>query len=148
MIAGELSNSGPARRRRGFGLVEMAVAGALLMAMILITLQLVGWAAREGQAVARREAATRLVGTVMERILARPFATISTEALVPLVTEAGQERSPSAGVLSVEVIPIASIDDHRQKKVVVQVRWPDLMPGSMAPVRLVAWTTDRRGTQP
>ena len=136
------------RRRRGFGLPEMAIAGLLLTTMVLITLQLVGWVARDRQTIGRREAATRLVAGVLERSLAHPWPEITTEALAPLVESANRDRPAAAGELAVEVVAVEPVAGHRQKKINLTVSWP-VESGIGAPVRLVAWTIEpTRGNQP
>ncbi len=68
-------------RRRGFGLVEMTIACVLLAAAMAATLQVVGWVALERRAVERRERAVLEASNLMERIAARPWDELTTEAL-------------------------------------------------------------------
>ena len=137
------------RHRRGYGLIEMGVAGVLLATMTLLTLQLVGWVTRDRQAIARREAATVLVANILERVLARPFEELTTDRLAPLVAEVMTDRPPTLGALRVEVTPAGSVGGLDQKRVVVEVRWPQHLAAMGSPVRLIAWTTERpRGTTP
>ncbi len=135
-------------RRRGFGLVEMAVAGLLFGTMALLTVQLVGWVATERQAVARREAVGRALSNLMERTLTRPWAEVTTEALAPLAASAGQSRPIAPGVLRVEVVPGEAVDGRGQKRIVVEVTWPDRSGVAQSPARLVAWTYERQGVGP
>jgi len=135
-------------RRRGFGLVEMAVAGVLFATIVLITVQVVGWVASERAAVGRREAATRAAGNLMERILARPWADLSTESLAPLVRSLAGSQSIAPARLQVEVLAGPLLDGRGQKKVVVEVVWPERSRVNESPLRLVAWTFERKGNQP
>ena len=144
MIKSHLIPTGP-RRRRGYGLIEMGVAGVLLATMTLLTLQLVGWSARDRQSVARREAARVLVANVLERVLARPFAEITTDGIAPLVAALGADRPPALGTLRVEVTPAESVAGLSRKKVVVEVFWPRNLAEMGSPVRLIAWTTTHPG---
>ena len=139
---------GPPHRRRGFGLVEMAVSGVIFVAMVILTIQLVGWVAVDRKATSRREAATRLVGTVMERVLARPWPEITTEALAPLARESGDKGVAAPGILKIEVVSAPAVDGRGQKRVLVAIEWPDRSKIAESPVRLVAWTSERKGTQP
>lgn len=136
------------RPRRGFGLVEMAVAGVLLATMVLLTLQLVGWSATDRRALSRREAATRLVANVLERALAHPWSEISTAGLTPLVGSVRGDGAAADGVLSVDVTPAPPLDGSAQKKIVVEVAWPVQAGSPGAPVRVVAWTTEQGAMKP
>ena len=135
-------------RRRGFGFVEMAMSGLLLMAMVLITMQVVGWVAADRRAFARRDRATRLVGQVLEQSLARPWADLSTEGLAALAREANQAEPTAGGSLRVEVAPAPEVGGLAQKKILVEFTWPDRSKVAEAPVRLVAWTLARKEGQP
>ena len=145
MIRSALIPTRTRHRRRGYGLIEMGVAGVLLATMTLLTLQLVGWSARDRQAIARREAATVLVANVLERVLARPDAEITTDGVGSMVAALIKDRPPALGTLRVEVTPAASVAGLSQKKVVVEVTWPRNLAEMGAPVRLIAWTTARPG---
>ena len=110
--------------RRGFGLVEIVVAAVLFAAILMITVQVVGWAALDRKAAARRDAAAHLVANVMERALARPWAEITTEALAPLAAAHPLGTDPQvAGTLRIEVAPAPAVDgrgqkaDHRRRRV-------------------------------
>jgi len=134
--------------RRGFGLVEMAVSGALFAAMVVIAAQLVGWIALDRKATARRERATRLVANVMERVLSRPWTEITTEPLAPLARSATEGKPNSAGSLTIEVAPAPALDGRGVKKITVEVRWPDRSKVAESPVRLIAWTFEPKGARP
>ena len=129
--------------RRGFGLIELAAAGALFAAVVAITLQLIGWMANERRTVHQREVAARTVGNVMERILARTWPMITDEAIAALVVEHNRAATRTSGRLRVAVVPEASLEGVLVKKVVVEVAWPDLARVPEAPVRLIAWTYQR-----
>ena len=134
-------------RRRGFGLVEMAVAGVLLATIIAITAETVARVTTDRKATARREAATRLVGNVMERALARPWSEISTEALTLVATSANVGNRQDAS-LRVEVTAAPEVGGRGVKRVVVEVRWPDRSKVAESPVRLVAWCFEPKGVEP
>lgn len=136
------------RRRRGFGLVELAASGVIFAAMAAITAQVVGAVAAEAKAAARREHAARLAGDVMERALARDWAGLTTEALAPLADSAlAADPIPGASI-RFEVVPTPAVGRRGQKRVVVEVRWPDHAKAAEAPVRLVAWTLEGKGARP
>jgi Prokaryotic N-terminal methylation motif len=140
MIA-DRSNRAP-DRRRGFGLIEMAIAGALIAVAMTVTVQVVGWIALERRAVERRERALLEAENLMERIVAAPWQDLSTESVKRFSlseTTAGFLRSPTLDVI------VTPFDDApARKKVVVEIRWLDRTGRPEAPVRLVAWAY-RRG---
>ncbi len=146
MIANSLASR--TSRRRGFGLIEMAVAGALFLAMVLITIQLIGWVATERQAVNRREVATRALGNLIEQILARPWTEISTESITSVAASMNGSRSTGRGQIRAQVIDGPAVDGRGSKKVVAELVWPDHDKRVGASVRLVAWTFERKGTTP
>lgn len=135
-------------RRRGFSLVEIAVACVLFGTMAIIALQVIGWVATDRQAISRREGATRVVSNLMERILAHPWADQTAAGLAPLADSARGSKSLAATQLRVEVTPAAPIDGRASRKILVEVVWPDRMRVAEAPIRLVAWTFQRQGDQP
>ncbi len=133
--------------RRGFGLVEMAVAGVLLATIVVITAETVARVAADRKAAGRREAAARLVGNVMEQALARPWSEITTEALASLVNSTNDRKPKPAEMLRVEVTDAPKVGGRGAKRVVVEVRWPDQSKFAESPVRLVAWTFEPKGVE-
>jgi hypothetical protein len=132
-----------ARGRAGFGLIEMAMTGVLIAAAMAATLQVVGWVARERRGVERRERAVLEASNILERVAARPWDDLSTEALAPIkLPEAARAFLP---VSSID-LKVATIEDAPgRKKLTVEVRWSDRSGRPEAPVRLVAWAYRRGG---
>jgi Tfp pilus assembly protein PilV len=129
-------------RRSGFGLIEMTIAGVLIVVAMTVTVQIVGSIALERKAVERRERALLEAENVLERIVARPWNELTNESL-----SKSQLSSTTAGFLRSPTLKasVASFDDApARKKVLVEIRWLDRSGHSEAPVRLVAWTY-RRG---
>ncbi len=135
-------------QRRGFGLVEMGVAGILLATIIVIAAETVAWVAADRKATARREAATRKVANVVERALAHPWSEISGEALAPLARSANDRKPTPSETLRIAVTSAPDVGGRGAKKVVVEVRWPDRSKVAESPVRLVAWTFEPKGGKP
>ncbi len=135
-------------RRRGFGLIEMAVSAVLFAALAAITLQVVAWVALDRRAAARREGATRRVANVMERILARPWPAITTAGLAALAAPPAGADPAVDGTLRIEVLPAPPVAGRGQKRIVVAVEWPDRAKVAEAPVRLVAWTYEPGEARP
>jgi Tfp pilus assembly protein PilV len=130
------------KRRSGFGLIEMAVAGTLIAAGMAATVQVVGWVALERKAVERRERAVLEAENLMERIVTWPWDELSTESMKRYSirgSTAGFLRDPT---LKVDVTPFE--DAPARKKVVVEIRWLDRSGRPEAPVRIVAWAYRRK----
>jgi hypothetical protein len=130
------------RRRPGFGLIELAITGVLIAAAMATTLQVVGWVALDRRAVERRERAVLEASNLMERIAARPWDELKTEALSLLKLSETASRFLPGSTLELKVEPTE--EAPARKKLTVEVRWRDRSGRPEAPVRLVAWAY-RRG---
>jgi hypothetical protein len=124
-------------RRRGFGLIEMAIAGVLIVVAMTVTVQVVGSIALERKAVERRERALLEVENVLERVVSWPWDELTTESMRRYSVSsasAGFLRNPTLNVTvtPLEVAPV-------RKKVIVELRWLDRSGRPEAPVRLVGW---------
>jgi hypothetical protein len=124
-------------RRSGFGLVEMAMTGVLIVAAMTITAQVIGWVALDRRASERCERAVFEASNLMERISARPWDDLKTEnlaAIKPDPSTASFLHDPS---INLKVEPFD--DAPPRKKLTVEIRWLDRSGHPEAPVRLVAW---------
>ena len=140
MIANRSKSRGG--RRPGFGLIEMAVTGVLIAAAMAATLQVVGFVALERRSVERRERAVLEASNLLERVAARPWDELSTEALGSIrMAEASAAFMPGS-TLELKVVP--HDDAPARKRITVEIRWLDRSGRPEAPVRLVAWAY-RRG---
>jgi Tfp pilus assembly protein PilV len=130
------------KRRKGFGLIEMAVTGVLIAVAMTVTVQVVGWIALERKAVERRERALLEAENLLERIVSYPYDELTTEKVKRfsiLTASASFLRGPN---LNVTVTPFE--DAPVRKKIAVEIRWLDRSGRSEAPVRLVAWAYQRK----
>ena len=136
------SSHGPTRRR-GFGLIEMAISGLLIAAAMAITVQVVGWVATDRRSVARRERAVVEASNLMERIAARPFDEITPESLAALeLPEAARSSLPGSTLTAT----VAARDDAPAgKRITVEIRWRGRSGQAESPVRLVAWAYRKGG---
>jgi hypothetical protein len=132
-----------AARRPGFGLIEMAIAGLLIAAAMAATLQVVGWVATERRAVERRERAVLEASNLLERITARPWDELSTEALGSIKLNEQASAFLPGSALALKVVPFE--DAPSRKRITVELRWQDRSGRPEAPVRLVAWIYRRGG---
>jgi hypothetical protein len=144
MIA-DRSNLPASGRRGGFGLIEMAITGALILAAMTVTVQVIGWIALERKAVERRERAVLEAENLLERISSHPWDELSTESMTRYKVPSTAAGLLRGSTLKVEVTPFD--DAPARKKILLELRWLDRSGRPEAPVRLVAWSY-RRGEGP
>jgi prepilin-type N-terminal cleavage/methylation domain-containing protein len=132
-------------RHRGFTLVELLAAAAMVGVVLAVMVPVIGWAAAERRAVARRERAMLEAANVLERLAERPWDRITNEDLKRVqLSESASAALPGAS-LRVEVAEIAGPPEA--KRVRVAIRWRDRPGVDAAPVRLSAFV-HRRGVGP
>ena len=129
--------------RRGFTLIELIVAGALLLAAMAISAQFLGWLAAERRAADRRRAAIQEAAIVLERLAARPWAELTPESARALRLSEPARRALPGGELAVDVSERDGL-----KRIAVAVRWRGRSGGPEAPARLTAWVARRGGGRP
>ena len=137
MIAEGTDHPQTSRRRSGFSLIELTVAGGLLIVAMTVTVQVVGWVARERLAVERRERALLEAENLMERALALPWDGLTAESAGRLMVSESTARLLRRPTLELAVTPYD--DAPARKRVSVSLRWLDRAGQPEAPVRLVAW---------
>jgi hypothetical protein len=132
-------------RHRGFGLVEMAATGVMVMAAMAITVQLLGWAAAGRRDVARRERAILEASNLLERLAARPWEQLTADAVRGVtLSDATKEALPGAA-LTIDVADIAAAPAAR--RITVAITWRDRAGKAEAPARLVGWAYRRGGAR-
>ena len=126
-----------APRRRAFTVFEMTIAVILLAAVMGVTVQTLGWVARERRASEAREVAVREVANLMERLAARPWDRLSPDSVKGVtLSETGRRALPGAE-LAVAVDDKGASDGA--KRVALTLRWRDRAGEWVAPVRLTTW---------
>jgi len=134
---------GRSRRRRGFTLIEVGVAGALLLVTMAMTAQALGWMAAERRAADRRREAVQEAANVLERLAARPWAELTPESARALRLSGPARRALPGGELAVDIAERDGL-----KRIAVTVRWRGRSGGPEAPARLTAWVGRREGGRP
>jgi type II secretory pathway pseudopilin PulG len=121
----------------------LLAAAAMIGVVLAVMLPMLGWAAAERRAVARRERAALEAANLMERLAARPWDRLTTEGLKrePL-SEAAASALPDAN-LAIEVVEVAG--PPASKRIRVAIRWRDRPGVDAAPVRLSAFVHRRGG---
>ena len=123
--------------RRGMMLLEVIVAGALLLAMMAICLQMLHAAAGQHRATEIRQTAIREAANVMERLAAVPWHDLTAEGTGQIKLSADANRHLPGGKLDVELVE--SADHPEAKRIIVRVHWKDRAGQPVRPVQLVAW---------
>ena len=130
-------------RRRGYSLLEIFVAGTVLAAVLVISVQLVRATAAQRQATGRRQVAVQETANLMERLVARPWAELTPEAARSVQLSAEVRQALPGADLAVDVAPAPG--DAEAKTITVQLRWKDGAGQWLPPVRLVALRYRERG---
>ena len=136
----------PMRYRRGIAVLEVSVAGALSIVLMIIAAQMLGWVVSERRGAERRLWATTEAENVMERLWTVPWDELTLE-------RAGVERlSPEAGAVlpggKLHADVTEEVDLPAAKRIDVVVEWQRRPGESAAPVRLTAWRQYRPGVNP
>jgi hypothetical protein len=123
--------------RRGMTLMEVAVAGALLVAVMVITFQAITTSAAGQRALDRRQAATREAAGVMERLAALSWDDLTPEQVKK--EHLSEEMARTAPGASLRVDLSQPADAGPARRITVEVRWPGGPGRPEAAVRLVAF---------
>jgi prepilin-type N-terminal cleavage/methylation domain-containing protein len=135
----------PGGSRRGFTLVEMTAATAVLTIGLALTAQVVTWVAAERRVAARRQWALHEADNVLERVTVRSWDTLTSESVQdPALAERVRAELPD-GRVSIDVA--ADSADSSAKRVRVEIRWRSKAGVDDAPVQLTAWV-HKRGPNP
>ena len=123
--------------RRGMTLFEVAVAGALLVAVMVVTFQVMTTSAAGQRALDRRQAAMREAASVMERLAALPWEDLTPQKVKDV--RLSEEMARTAPGASLQVDVTEAPDAKPARRIAVEVRWPGGPGRPEATVRLVAF---------
>lgn len=131
------------RNRRGYGLIELAIAVFLLTVSLGVMVKAVTWVGIERRAADRRIIALQYVSNVLERLAMEPYdATTSEKAKAFAAGSPPLNGLPGASwefeVVEVKDIPVAG------KRITARLRWNDRSAGWDGPVALSCWVYPRR----
>jgi hypothetical protein len=124
------------QKSRGMSLLELAVAGVLLAGFAVVCLKFFAAQVRHRLALAERHVAQQELANLMERLAARPYEDLSTEAL------AGEKITPrTASVLSNAnlKIEVAADGPPSGKRITLRITWPGIDPAAPLTVQLTSW---------
>lgn len=124
-------------KRRGIYLLEMAVAGVLLLAIMTLCVRYFAVTATHRRALDHRQAALVEAANIMERVTARPWNDLTAEGLAKISLTPETKLALPDGELKIELAG----DDAKPeaKRITVIIRWQDDEGQWSQPVRLAAW---------
>jgi hypothetical protein len=124
-------------KRRGIYLLEMAVAGVLLLALTMLCVRYFAVTATQRRVLDQRHAALAEAANIMERISARPWSDLTAEGLAKISFLPEIKLALPDGELKIE---LADEDAKPEaKRITVTIGWQDDAGQRVQPVRLVAW---------
>jgi hypothetical protein len=125
------------RAHRGYLLLEMLAAAALVTTLVVVSTQMLEASAAQRLAMRHRQVAMEEAANLLERIAARPWSQLTPAAVAhePLSDDARQALP--GGTLSIELRPEGGPPAARQ--VLVTVAWREAAGREPLAVRLAAW---------
>ncbi|WP_145223647.1 type II secretion system protein [Gimesia algae] len=131
----------PGCRRRGFTLVEMMVAGVLLMTVSMIVVPAIYWVHRERRETERRQIAIVEVENLMERVVSLPFDEVQQSTVDKFaLSETAIRQLPDA---SLQITVRDAADVKQMKKIRIQLGWKNQQEIKAMPVRLTSWVSPK-----
>jgi Tfp pilus assembly protein PilV len=134
------------RSASGFTIIEIVMATLALGIAMTLTVQILGWVARERRSVDRRAFAVQEAANAMERLAARPWEKLTPAAARAYALSPAALESLPGAELSVTVTD--EVQKPPLKRVGVQLSWRNRAGGREAPVRLTAWVSPRGRAKP
>ena len=130
------------RARRGFSLIEVAVAAALTLTLLVLAAQTLTWVAEARGNAARRALAVEEIANALERLSAMPFDRFATAGARPLeLPEHARRRLPNARftlrVVAIAEEPVAPGEEPDARRIVVELDWTDIAGQRVAPLRVI-----------
>jgi hypothetical protein len=131
--------------RRGFTLLEVSLAGLLLVVLMAITVQMLAWVASERRAADRRQWAIQEAANVMEHLAARPWENLTADHVASIELSApARDVLPEA---ELQVTVVVEPDQPNAKRLGVTVRWHPRPEQPAAQARLTSWVYRREESQ-
>ena len=123
--------------RRGIYLLEMSVAGVLLLAFMALCVRYFAVTAAHALALDKRQAAQGEAANAMERISIMPWTDLTAEGLAKISLSPEAKLALPDGELKIDV---ADEDQKPEaRRITVSIRWQDNGGQWVQPVRLAAW---------
>ena len=122
-------------QRRGFTLLEIIIAGAILTSLTVIALQMMRNVSIQRRSLADRRAAIQAADNVMERLFALPWDDLTEERIAELNfvgSQSSAERDVKVAIHSVEQ-PMPG------RRIAVRVDWRSRVVEEQLSTRITAW---------
>ena len=137
-------------KRRGLYLLEMAVAGVLLLTLMTLCVRYFAVTATQRRALDHRQAALGEAANIMERATARPWSDLTAEGLAKISLSPETKAALPEGELKIDLAdedarpsppaPLPKGEGKLEaKRITVTIRWQDNQGQWTQPVRLTAW---------
>ncbi len=125
--------------RRGFTMLEMVVAAALLGTLLIVTLKMLGAVADWRRDADRRQLAVIEAANVMEWLSARPWDELTPEAVADVRLPESVTRQLPGAELKIEVVDSPAGEKPPAKRIAVSIRWRDRAGRMVQPVAVTMW---------
>jgi hypothetical protein len=125
--------------RRGAIVVEMAMAGVVLMIGMMLTVKVVGFVASQRREAEHRQRAILEVGNLMERMTAYAYDEVSAELARRLTLSDAARLSLPGSELAIDVTPSEASPGRPSKRIAIRLRWRNRSGEWDRPVRLTSW---------
>lgn len=123
--------------RRGFTIIEVVVAAAILTTLAVVCAQMLAASARQNRMLQDRRAAMNEAANVMERLFVQSWSELTPDSAAQATLGEDFRQALPGGRLSVEVNTAANRPEARQ--IVVRIEWTDTPDRPPYSVRLSAW---------
>jgi hypothetical protein len=133
------------RSRRGSFLAETAMSAVMLMIAMGLVAKVVGWTAAERRNQERRLCAALEGANLMERLSARPFETLTTDAVKNTSLSPEAVRTLPDAQLKIDVAERHPTGGDDAKRIALELRWRSRSGEFDAPLRLTTWVYRRKG---
>lgn len=123
--------------RHGSTLLEAIIAGTMLGALLIVSLQLCHAVAGQRRAANERQCATLELANLMDRVAARPWSELDNDELAKERLSAWAADQLPGAELKIDVS--MSTAAPNAKRIAAVLRWRDRSGALGAPLRLVTW---------
>jgi hypothetical protein len=128
-----------ARNRRGSLLVEVAMAGVMLMIAMGLTVKMLSFVAIQRRAAERRQQALLEAGNLMERITGYPYEEVSASLARKLTLSPQARQALPESDLVIDVAESQGDAGRFAKRIAIRLRWRNRAGEWDRPVRLTSW---------
>jgi len=124
-------------KRRGMFLIEISVAGVLLLAFAMLCVKYFAVTAIQRKVLSQRQTALNEAANIMELLAVRPWNELTPASLAEISLTPEAKSVLPEGELKIDLAD----EDAKPaaKRITVTIRWQDSAGQWVQPARLVAW---------